>query len=226
MLGLPAKYAKMGFSKGWKAYRKSKQKPTRKARKRKNKITKTKTRRTAIKRRVSGKIARFKTRKQKGATMAKGKRGLNVMNELQSIGIGAAGAVGGTMIGNAIPIADPRLKAIMPLIAGILLSGFGKSAMLKKLAYGMSIGGALSTIKAIAPNIPMLAGEESAMQITPSDIEQAVLTGAITPAQGQALLSSPEFMGLSETYAGEEEEDAGGIEFSPADEWETQESEM
>lgn len=230
MTGLYGKYAKMGFKKGWKALKAdlAKKKKPKKSRSRNKKLNKKKRKATRIFPRVTG----FKNLITKGGTMARRKRRsssakagkgfgkMNIGGEIQNIGMGAAGAVAGAIVGNMIPLPDARMKAGLPIIGGIVLSLVmgKKNAMMKKIGLGMSIGGALALVRSLAPNVPLLAGEEAAqLAYSPEDVERALITGQITPAEAQTLLESPEMLGASTEFAGEEE----AIEYAPADEWQT-----
>jgi hypothetical protein len=80
---------------------------------------------------------------------------------------GVAGAVGGAMLGNAIPAKDARIKAAVPLVAGIVLSGMISNPLFRSILIGVSIGGGLSLVRQLAPQIPMLAGADDTVLLLP-----------------------------------------------------------
>lgn len=78
---------------------------------------------------------------------------------MKEAGFAIAGAVGGSIIANKLPIANTKVKAAIPIIAGIGLS-MVKSHAAKHIATGMVIAGGLSLLRQMLPNTIMLAGEE------------------------------------------------------------------
>lgn len=86
----------------------------------------------------------------------------NIQGKVMSAALGTAGAIGITMVTAKVPIENTKLKAFLPLAAGILLSNFAKgskAAMINQLATGMTIAGGLALVKQFAPQFA-LAGED------------------------------------------------------------------
>lgn len=85
-----------------------------------------------------------------------------MMPMIKDVGIAVAGGVGANVLVNKFPIANPKIKAALPLIAGILVSSVlgKKKAIFREIGTGMSVIGGLALLKQFAPNIPMLAGED------------------------------------------------------------------
>lgn len=156
-MALPKKYAKMGFKKGWREYKRN-----RKAGTAKRKVKPTVRRR----RKVSRKRRTYKPATMSGRrrTVATRLRPRNIMNVTQKTavrtGIGVAGAIGTAAAVNMLPIEDDRAKALTQ--AGI---GLGAMIMLPKrnvamrvAAGGATLAGMLSAIKTSGMNLPLLAG--------------------------------------------------------------------
>lgn len=72
----------------------------------------------------------------------------------------AGGTVAGLLV-NKLPVKDARIKAAIPIAAGIALSGTmgQKNKMIAGVAQGMVILGSVGLFKSLAPNVPFLAGE-------------------------------------------------------------------
>lgn len=80
------------------------------------------------------------------------------INTVSAVG----GAIVGSMLANKLPV-DNRIKAIIPIVAGIILSGskFGrKSSMVQAVSAGLVTIGGVSLVRNLVPSLPMLAGEE------------------------------------------------------------------
>lgn len=82
--------------------------------------------------------------------------------------IGVGGAVASAAAINALPIKDPRAKALTQLGMGLLaFSLFPKNRMknrnLRIAAAGMSLAGALALVKNSGLNLPLLAGNNGRM---------------------------------------------------------------
>lgn len=133
----------------------------------KKKTVKRKVAKKTVKRKVVRKVAkkkgtkRKKARKAVGAFLGKNKKG--IINTLIRGGAVVAGAVGAGVAANNLPIKDPRLKAIGVVLAGALLANTKllRSPEGQALAMGMIASGGISLLKQFAPNVPLLAGEES-----------------------------------------------------------------
>lgn len=230
MAGLPAKYikqAKGDMAKAWRAFRRAKNvskrkraatnasKPKKKAPAKKKAAPKKKApaaKKSAPKK--STKKTQKSTRraatttKKRGTTMARGARRKGTLQDkLVGTGLGMAGAIGANMASNLIPLPDPRLQAALPLVAGIaMIMGSGKNKMLEDLGFGMAIGGGLSTLKAVAPNIPFLAGDamyDDDLPLLPQDVQQALLEGEVTPEEAEVLMEAAGLNGEPVDFAGE-----------------------
>ena len=101
-------------------------------------------------------------RSVKSAFKGIGGRAKGMVPMIKDVGIAVAGGVGANVLVNKLPIANPKLKAALPLIAGILVSSVlgKKKAIFREIGHGMAVVGAIALLKQFAPNLPMLAGEE------------------------------------------------------------------
>lgn len=205
--GLKKKYIKLGkgdFAKAWRlqkaAARKGKKKPAKKKPVRKKAARKSPVKRKSVRKKVVRKkvvrkkaVRRKSTQKRKAGNMA-GKRRkatttrrrrsgggrVNVQKMLMMGSAAAAGAVGAGAVANMIPLPDPRIKAALPIAAGIALgmSQMGKQEMFKFVSVGMVSAGALALVRQFAPNLPLLAGEdETLLDYVPNDSEDVALLG-------------------------------------------------
>lgn len=133
MNGLPKKYAKMGFKKGWRLFKASSSKT-------KTKKIKTKTR--------FGTMAR-KRRFGKRSSSSKGFG----MNKIVNVAIGVAGvALYEVFISPMIPLST-MIKNIVELVVGIILIAMPKIPSMLK-----AVGGAMVTINAFQLIYPLIAG--------------------------------------------------------------------
>lgn len=91
----------------------------------------------------------------------------DIQSTLISTALGVGGAVAAGMLANRVPIADPRLKAAVPLAAGVLLTTtkLGSNKNFQAAAAGMMIMGGLSLLKQFQPNLVTLAGEEETLYL-------------------------------------------------------------
>jgi hypothetical protein len=66
-----------------------------------------------------------------------------------------------------IPIKDLRLKSIIPILLGIgiMSTKQGKSGLVKDAALGSTAIGFISLLKTLAPNVPLLAADESELAL-------------------------------------------------------------
>lgn len=188
--GLPKKYAKMGFSKGWKAYKAAQRKQVAP-----KKTTPKSTAKTALS--INNKP---KTTKRKGKSMRLNTKQLT--KNLTALGLATVGAIGGNVASNMVPIKNPKIKSAIPVALALYLIA-QKNAMLQTLGVGMGVGGGLSVAKAFFPKAKFLAGEGG--EITIADMIAARDAGLITDEELTALTdgSNSEMLGVPETYAGE-----------------------
>ena len=107
-----------------------------------------------------------KRRRRRSSSYMGGIGGRGTVGKIQSMltstAIGTAAAIGGSMLLAKAPVANPKIKAALPLAAGIFLSlmAKGKSAKLMyQASTGLMIAGGLGLTKQIAPQFA-LAGED------------------------------------------------------------------
>ncbi len=205
--GLKKKYIKLAggdFKKAWKLQKAAsgkkkvaKKKVARKKVARKKVVRKKVARKSPAKKRklvVKKKIVKRKTPKRRKAVgnMAKRKKAtpkrrrksgggkVNAQKILMQ-GVGAAaGAVGAGVVANMIPLPDPRMKAALPIVAGVVLgmSKMGRANVMKFASVGMISAGALALVRQFAPNVPLLAGEDQEMlDYVPGNDEELALLG-------------------------------------------------
>lgn len=124
-----------------------------------------KRRKVSIQNKTSGvTMARRKTAKAASAVGRKASAFMkqsDATNMLKNAGLAIAGGIGAGFLANKLPITDKRVKSALPIVAGIVLSGTlgSKNKMVKGVAEGMVILGAVSLFKQLAPNVPFLAGD-------------------------------------------------------------------
>lgn len=120
----------------------------------------------------------------------------------------AGGAIAGSFLAKIVPIANTKIKALIPILAGVALGQikFGRAGIGKDVAAGMITIGSLSLVRQFVPQIPVFAGVESAQELLTS------IQGL--PAEEQAMLG---FDGASDL--GGDEVMVGGMQdadLSPA----------
>ena len=176
MAGLPKKYAKMGFKKGWRAYKATKRKsPTKKrgggkvAKRmttRRPAAKRAPTRRKAarrparksIRRRVASALPRISKRTVRATVNATTKVAIRTS-------IGIAGAAGSAALVNSFPMTAPA-KAWSQLAIGLALSALTpkKNMNVKIVGFGAALVGGLAVLKQAGMPIPeLLAGSGNAM---------------------------------------------------------------
>lgn len=108
-----------------------------------------------------------KKRSVKRSVRSIGGRAKGLVPMVKDVGIAVAGGVGANVLVNKLPIANPKLKAAIPLVAGLLVSSVlgKKKPMFKEIGHGMAVIGGIALLKQFAPNIPMLAGEDEVYYI-------------------------------------------------------------
>lgn len=120
-------------------------------------------------------VATIKSTVKKEGSMTKRRRpkakaeSSKIMDTVMSALYGLAAGVGLSIVANKLPIADARVKAALPIAGGFgilaIPQGEGKpdmkaAAAVSSAAIGSMIVGGLSMVRALAPTIPMLAGED------------------------------------------------------------------
>ena len=156
--GLPKKYAKMGFKKGWKAYKASKRKPARK------------TARKATSRAVAKRSTPTKTARKRGggtAVVSKRKRPRTARGfvdastrAMMNVGIGVSGAVTTAGVVNALPIQSTQGKAWTQTLLGVATAVLSPRKMrwLRVAGAGAAMHGGISVVKSMGFILPLLAG--------------------------------------------------------------------
>jgi hypothetical protein len=120
-------------------------------------------------------------------------RGAGTAGMLRNAGLALAGGIASGFLVNKFPVKDARIKAALPIIGGIVLSGtLGKrNNTVKGVAEGMVMLGAVSLFKQLAPGIPFLAGEQQ--YFIPAGIPY--IPGGQLPAPADQSTSDLGFMG-------------------------------
>lgn len=111
----------------------------------------------------------FKRKARRAVSRARGLFGKSsgAMSVVKDAALAVGGGIAAGVLANKLPIADPRLKAAAPIAAGIMLAATlgRKNDMAKGFATGMVVLGAVALLKQLAPNVPMLAGEQEMMYV-------------------------------------------------------------
>ena len=185
MAGLPKKYAKMGFKKGWREYKR-----TRSARKR----NPSNPSRPSVKRKSGVKRKRVTT----PMVIYKFKRSpfLNKAQKSALLGLaGVGGAAGSALVANFIPV-DPRWKAtaqtLIGIFAGVLASK--RQPFILAAAMGSTVVGMYSWIKQSGINLPsILAGDDD--YLSPKKIEYYGCEGETNTTNNNNMGVNQSFMG-------------------------------
>lgn len=100
----------------------------------------------------------------------------DVMNILRDAALAVGGGVAAGIVSNQLPLPDPRLKSAAPIVAGVILATTigRKNELVRGVANGMVVLGAVSLAKQLMPNIPMIAGEDDLLYL-PDEDETALL---------------------------------------------------
>lgn len=121
---------------------------------------------------INGESKTMKTAKRKARKSVKKSRRVtrysgilpnkkDFLKPLINSGMAVGGAIAGSMIANKLPIANKKLQAGVPILAGLVLgmSKFGRKDIVQNIASGMMIAGGLALVRQLAPTLPLLAGE-------------------------------------------------------------------
>lgn len=112
-----------------------------------------------------------------------------LIDNFMNFGSVTAGQVGGNFIAEMVPLKQPLLKALTNIIAGLLVAGIaGKYQKIALIGAGIGSNGIQRAMKQLFPTLPYLSGES--LEITQADVQRAVDTGAISQAEGAALLNT------------------------------------
>ena len=126
----------------------------------KRKVVKTTKKRSPVKmaKRKSSAKKKGSSKARKVARRARGFLGKSgVGNMVQDAALAVAGGIAAGFLANKVPVADPRIKAALPIVAGLGLSmTIGKKNKLAEgIAKGMVILGTVAVVKQFAPYIPI-----------------------------------------------------------------------
>ena len=91
----------------------------------------------------------------------------DAVSVVKNAAIAAGGGIAAGMLANKLPIANPKLKAIIPIVAGVALATTigRKKHMFHELGTGMVVLGVVALVRQLAPTVPMLAGEDDGEQL-------------------------------------------------------------
>jgi len=172
--GLPRKYAKMGFKRGWRAYKaqrnRRKGRSGRKVSARKPR-TRTVYRTRTVTARPKRKTYARKTAPKKRRSSRRRSRSMGFLNprkmtpaqiQRTAIGVGAGvgGAVASAMAVRALPLSANWRGVSQLVIGGALMIMLPRKYTLAKVAAGgAAVAGALSVVKTNFPQVPLMAGE-------------------------------------------------------------------
>lgn len=150
---------------------KPKKRKTATAAKPKRRSTKKTTRKTVSKKGASS-MARKKRRapvakktrsRRRGSSRRFGGGGMKgIVGTVKEAGVAIGGGIAAGILSNKLPVADPRIKALAPAVAGIIMAATigRKNKLAAQMALGMITLSGVSFIRQQFPNVPLLAGEE------------------------------------------------------------------
>lgn len=149
-------------------------------------------------RKVSHKVSRKSRRARRYHGAAIGK--LKPIAILTEVGGLAAGAVAGGFIAKFVPVANTKIKALGPILAGVILSQLkiGRAGIGKNIAQGAIAIGALSLAKQFIPQIPVFAGVESAQELLTSIQGLSAEEQALLGYDGESNLGEEVLTGMEE----------------------------
>lgn len=154
--GLPKKYAKMGFKKGWRAYKAAKRSPSR-SRKQASRSPKPKrrTRKSPLNPRAMVNPRRRAPRTMRGFMT-------NTTKALISVGTGAVGAVASAGVVNTLPVQTAQGRALTQTGIGIgaMVLSPRRLWWMRVAGAGAALNGAVSLLKASGVPLPYLSGTD------------------------------------------------------------------
>lgn len=103
------------------------------------------------------------TKKRSSSRRKKGSRVKPNKDFLVNGAMAIVGAVGASYIANRVPVQDERLKAALPILVGAgvsLVPALSKNKYSSAISAGAITAGGLSLVKKLAPQVPLMAGEE------------------------------------------------------------------
>ena len=101
-----------------------------------------------------------------------------------NVAAGVAGGVGGAYLVNKITGIDAKVKAIIPIVAGVIIASVMKIPALRFAGVGLGIIGGISLIKNTMPGVQLLAGEQQIFLPAPSYIPQQAAMNEIVDMSG------------------------------------------
>lgn len=136
---------------------------------------------------VMGKKRRSHRRRSRGLLM--GDPGLigDVGGNLVNVAAGLAGGVVGSYVTNMVPVANLQIRAMIPLLGGVVIASISRMPVLKMAGLGLGIVGGLSLVKHIMPGVNLL-GEDPQMWIPAADrmgIEDQSNLGEVVEMAGE-----------------------------------------
>lgn len=163
--GLPKKYAKMGFKRGWRAYKAARRTPKRKSASRRRRAPSAPAKRR--RRRGGGMKLNPKPghnpRRRAPRTM---KSTLNTTAKAAIVvGTGTAGAVGSAAVVNMLPVQTSQGRALAQTAMGMVAMMFAPRRMwwLRVAGAGAAYNGGVSLVKASGVPLPYLSGSDQMM---------------------------------------------------------------
>ena len=113
-----------------------------------------------------GKTIKSRKRRKHGAAMGSRSGGIASQKPMDlaiNMGIALAAAIAGSMGANKIPVANSKIKAAIPLVAGLGLgmSKYGRKPKIMAAAIGLSIAGGLALVNQFKPGLTTLAGDDT-----------------------------------------------------------------
>lgn len=102
----------------------------------------------------------------------------NLTNQLTDGLVGASSAVIVTTITAKIPNIPPKIKALIPLVAGIVLANMakGKNArLINAVSFGSVIAGTLAVVKQFVPAFTLAGENEMYQQYLPNNSQNSLL---------------------------------------------------
>lgn len=89
---------------------------------------------------------------------------LNIMSTVGDMAGLAAGAVGASYVAKMVPVANAKVKALVPIALGLGLgmTRFGRGKMGKAASEGAIAVGTLALVKSFFPTLPLLSGADDA----------------------------------------------------------------
>jgi len=103
----------------------------------------------------------------------------NVGSAINEIAGLTVGAILTSALASKIPLANAKIKALIPIAAGLILAKMPKiksNELLSNGCKGAIVAGALGLIRQMVPSLPLLAGDDEVVQI-PVTSEQARMLG-------------------------------------------------